>query len=170
ELEEGQIVSGHVARLTNFGAFINLGGVDGLVHISELSWKRIKHPNEVVRVGESVEVRVLSVDRSRERISLSLKQARPDPWMTMSESLRVGQVLDGRVTKLAKNYAFVEIAEGVEGLVPLNELSDYKVVKPSEVLKPDQPVKVKVIDVKADQRRITLSIRQASGGSGGPVP
>ncbi len=167
ELEEGQIVSGEVARLTNFGAFINLGGVDGLVHISELSWKRVKHPSDVVRVREQVEVRVLSVDRSRERISLSLKQARPDPWMLTVNKLKVGDVLDGRVTKLAKNYVFVEIAEGVEGLVPLSELSEYRVVRPSDAVKVDQPVKVKVIDIKADQRRITLSVRQGMPGGGG---
>ena len=167
ELEPGQIVSGEVARLTNFGAFINLGGVDGLVHISELSWKRIKHPSEVVRVREQVEVRVLSVDRNRERISLSLKQARPDPWTDLISNLSLGDIVDGRVTKLAKNYVFVEIAEGVEGLVPLSELSEFRVMKPSEVVKADQPVKVRVIDVKPDQRRITLSIRQAQPASAG---
>lgn len=167
ELEPGQIVSGEVARLTNFGAFINLGGVDGLVHISELSWKRIKHPSEVVRVREQVEVRVLSVDRSRERISLSLKQARPDPWSDLIATLSIGDIVDGRVTKLAKNYVFVEIAEGVEGLVPLSELSEFRVMKPSEVVKSDQPVKVRVIDIKPDQRRITLSIRQAQPASAG---
>lgn len=166
-LDEGQIVNGVVARLTNFGAFINLGGADGLVHISELSWKRIKHPGEVVRVGENVDVRVLSVSPDRDRISLSLRQARPDPWTTAMESLKVNDVVEGKVSKLAKNYVFVEIAEGVEGLVPLSELADHRVSKPSDHFKPDQEVRVKVLEVKPDSRRILLSIRQASGNSGG---
>lgn len=169
DLEEGQIVSGTVARLTNFGAFVNLGGVDGLVHISELAWKRIKHPSEVVRVGEAVDVRVLSVNRDKERISLSLKQARPDPWSGVDERFRENSVVKGRVSKLAKNYAFVEIDDGVEGLVPLSELSEYRVARPSEVLKVDQEVKVKVLEVKPEQRRILLSIRQGEGG-GGSIP
>jgi small subunit ribosomal protein S1 len=166
-LDEGQIISGTVARLTNFGAFINLGGADGLVHISELSWKRIKHPNEVVRVGEQVDVRVLSVSPEKDRISLSLRQARPDPWTTAVESLKVNDIVPGKVSKLAKNYVFVEIADGVEGLVPISELADFRVSKPAEHFKPDQEVKVKVLEIRPDSRRILLSIRQASGGSGG---
>lgn len=164
ELAEGQIVSGEVARLTNFGAFVNLGGVDGLVHISEMSWKRIKHPSEVVRVGEAVDVRVLGVDRSKERISLSLKQARPDPWQDLEETFAVGTVVPGKVTKLAKNYAFVEVMDGIEGLVPLSELSEFRVSKSSDVLTVGQEVKVRVIDLKPDQRRMTLSVRQAEAG------
>ena len=164
ELAEGQIVSGEVARLTNFGAFVNLGGVDGLVHISEMSWKRIKHPSEVVRVGEQVDVRVLGVDRGRERISLSLKQARPDPWQELEASFSIGSVVSGKVTKLAKNYAFVEVMDGIEGLVPLSELSEFRVSKSSDVLSVGQEVKVRVIDLKPDQRRMTLSVRQAEAG------
>lgn len=165
DLIEGQIVSGEVARLTNFGAFVNLGGVDGLVHISEMSWKRIKHPSEVVRVGETVDVRVLGVDRNKERISLSLKQARPDPWQEMDRNFSVGSVINGKVTKLAKNYAFVEVMDGVEGLVPLSELSDFRVAKSSDVLTVGQEVKVRVIDLKSDQRRMTLSVRQAEASN-----
>lgn len=164
ELAEGQIVSGEVARLTNFGAFVNLGGVDGLVHISEMSWKRIKHPSEIVRVGEQVDVRVLGVDRSRERISLSLKQARPDPWQELETTFPIGSVVPGKVTKLAKNYAFVEVMDGIEGLVPLSELSEFRVSKSSDVLAVGQEVKVRVIDLKPDQRRMTLSVRQAEAG------
>lgn len=166
-LEEGQIVSGTVARLTNFGAFVNLGGADGLVHISELSWKRIKHPSEVVRVGEQVEVRVLSVSPEKDRISLSLRQARPDPWTTAVENLKVNEIVPGKVSKLAKNYVFVEIAEGVEGLVPINELADFRVTKPAEHFKPEQEVRVKVLEIRPESRRILLSIRQASGNGGG---
>lgn len=165
DLTEGQIISGEVARLTNFGAFVNLGGVDGLVHISEMSWKRIKHPSEIVRVGEAVDVRVLSVDKGKERISLSLKQARPDPWQEISRSFNLGSIINGKVTKLAKNYAFVEVMDGVEGLVPLSELSDFRVSKSSDVLQVGQEVKVRVIDLKADQRRMTLSVRQADTSS-----
>ena len=164
ELAEGQIVSGEVARLTNFGAFVNLGGVDGLVHISEMSWKRIKHPSEVVRVGEQVDVRVLGVDRNKERISLSLKQARPDPWQGLETRFAIGTVVQGKVTKLAKNYAFVEVTDGIEGLVPLSELSEFRVSKSSDVLTVGQEVKVRVIDLKPDQRRMTLSVRQAEAG------
>ena len=164
DLDEGQIVTGTVARLTNFGAFINLGGVDGLVHISELAWKRIKHPSEVVRVGEKVDVRILSINKAKERISLSLKQARPDPWMTITENFAIGSIVGGKVSKLVKNYVFVEIADGVEGLIPINELADFRVGKPQDILKPEQEVKVKVLDVNPDQRRITLSLRQANPG------
>ncbi len=162
DLSEGQVLSGTVARLTNFGAFVNLGGVDGLVHISELSWKRIKHPSEVVQPGQAVEVLVLKVDPKRERISLSLRQARPDPWLTIEEQYKVGDVVKGRVTKLAKNYVFVELQDGVEGLVPLRELADYRVNRPEEVLKPDQEVEVRVIELNADGRRMVLSIRQVA--------
>ena len=166
-LDEGQIVNGVVARLTNFGAFVDLGGADGLVHISELSWKRIKHPNEVVRVGEQVDVRVLSVSPEKDRISLSLRQARPDPWTTAVESLKVNDIVPGKVSKLAKNYVFVEIADGVEGLVPISELADFRVTKPAEHFKPDQEVKVKVLEIRPDSRRILLSIRQSSAHSSG---
>ncbi len=169
DLDEGQIVSGTVARLTNFGAFINLGGVDGLVHISELAWKRIKHPSEVVRVGEKVDVRILSINKSKERISLSLKQARPDPWMTITENFKEGSIVPGKVSKLVKNYVFVEIADGVEGLIPINELADFRVGKPQDILKPEQEVKVKVLDVNPDTRRITLSLRQANPGMAMPA-
>jgi 4-hydroxy-3-methylbut-2-enyl diphosphate reductase len=162
QIEEGQILSGTVARLTNFGAFINLGGVDGLVHLSELAWKRIKHPNEVVKVGDKVEVRVLSVNPEKERISLSLKQARPDPWTVAAESLAVNQIIPGRVSKLAKNYLFVEIADGVEGLVPVSELTDQRVQRPLDQFKVDQEVKVKVLEVRPESRRILLSIKQGS--------
>jgi len=162
DLAEGQVLSGSVARLTNFGAFVNLGGVDGLVHISELSWKRIKHPSEVVQPGQAVEVLVLKVDPKRERISLSLRQARPDPWLTIEEQYKVGDVVAGRVTKLAKNYAFVELQEGVEGLVPLRELADYRVSRPEEVLQPDQELEVRVIELSADSCRMVLSVRQVA--------
>lgn len=163
-LQEGQIVSGRVARLTDFGAFVNLGGVDGLVHISELSWRRVNHPAEVVQVGQEIEVLVLKVDRKRERISLSYRQATPDPWQTtVRERYHPGDVVKGRVTKLAKKYVFVELSEGVEGLIPLVELADYRVVRPDEVVKPDEVVEVKILEIDPVARRILLSLRQARG-------
>jgi len=163
-LYEGLIVEGRVARITNFGAFVNLGGIDGLIHISELSWRRIKHPSEVIKVNETVEVMVLKVDQKRERISLSLRQAKPDPWQLAADRFKVGDLVSGRVTKMAKNYVFVELADGLEGLIPLVELAEGRMVKPDEILKPDQEVTVKIIDMKLDQRRITLSLRQAQEG------
>ncbi|HEY4002218.1 MAG TPA: 30S ribosomal protein S1 [Candidatus Xenobia bacterium] len=161
ELIEGQIVTGTVARLTNFGAFVNLGGVDGLVHLSELSWKRIKHPSEVVRIGERVDVLVLKVDRKRDRISLSLRQARPDPWLAITDSFKEGQLVKGKVSKLAKNYVFVELMDGVEGLIPLAELSEQRNVKPEDVLKVDEEIEVKILEIRSQERRILLSLRQA---------
>lgn len=164
DLSEGQVISGRVARLTNFGAFVNLGGVDGLVHISELSWKRIKHPQEVVQPGQDVEVLVLKVDPKKERISLSLRQARPDPWLTIDEQYKVGDLVKGRITKLAKNYAFIELQEGVEGLIPMSEISDTRGVRPEEMLKPDQEIEVRVIELRPESRRIVLSVKQAVEG------
>lgn len=164
DLSEGQVIAGRVARLTNFGAFVNLGGVDGLVHISELSWKRIKHPQEVVQPGQDVEVLVLKVDPKKERISLSLRQARPDPWLTIDEQYKVGDLVKGRITKLAKNYAFIELQEGVEGLIPMSEISDTRGVRPEEMLKPDQEIEVRVIELRPESRRIVLSVKQAVEG------
>jgi 4-hydroxy-3-methylbut-2-enyl diphosphate reductase len=163
ELVEGTVVTGTVARLTKFGAFINLGGVDGLVHLSELSWKRINDPHEVVRVGEKVDVLVLKVDKKKERISLSLRQARPDPWLTIEERFHEGQVVTGRVSRLAKNYAFVELEEGLEGLVPVGEISDRRISRPEDALRPGQEVQAKILEIRRDSRRILLSIRQALG-------
>ena len=160
-LEEGQIRSGRVARVTNFGAFVNLGGVDGLVHISELAWKRIKHPSEVLKVGDEIEVMVLAVNKKKDRISLSLKQALPDPWQMNIEEYNAGDVIEGSITKIAKNYIFVQLEPGIEGLVPLFEVSDDRGVKPSEIFSENQKVMVKILDIKPVQRRMTLSIKQA---------
>ncbi len=163
-LSEGQIVQGTVARLTNFGAFINLGGVDGLVHISEIAWKRIKHPSEVLNIGDKVDVMVLKVDREQERISLSRRQALPDPWLTIDESIKVNSIIKGKVTKIAKKYVFVEVAEGVEGVIPISELSDERNIKPSDVVKVGEEVEVKVLELDKDARRMVLSLKQAKDG------
>ncbi|MDQ7822817.1 MAG: 30S ribosomal protein S1 [Candidatus Eremiobacteraeota bacterium] len=160
-LYEGEIRTGKVARLTDFGAFVNLGGVDGLIHVSELSWRRVKHPSEVVRVGDTVEVLVLKIDPKKERISLSLRQAKADPWLALGEKFRIGDKIEGPVSKIAKNYVFVEVLEGVEGLVPISEISEEKVSRPDEILKVGQKIAAKVLDVKPSERRMILSIRQA---------
>ena len=165
-LYEGQIVTGKVARITNFGAFVNLGGVDGLVHISELAWKRIKHPSEVVKVNQEVDVMVLKVDKKRERISLSLRQAMPDPWSLIEEEMKPGDMIKGTVTKIAKKYVFVEIKDGVEGVIPIHELSDGKLVKPNSLVAENQEISVKVLDIKVPARRILLSLRQAGMEAG----
>lgn len=162
-LFEGQIIKGTIARITNFGAFVNLGGVDGLVHISELSWKRIKHPSEVVGINQEVEVMVLKVDKKRERISLSLRQALPDPWTTIGDEVSKGQIIKGIVSKIAKKYVFVEVTDGIEGVIPLHELAD-KMVRPASILKEGQEINVKVLEISPDDRRIVLSLRQVGGG------
>ncbi len=162
DLVEGQIIRGRVARTTNFGAFINLGGVDGLVHISELSYRRIKDPKEVVSINEEVDVLVLKVDKKKERISLSLRQARPDPWLTIEDNFAENQVVSGKVSKLANKYVFVELAEGIEGLIPLGELSVERVTKPDDVVSIGQQVDVKIMKLQPQMRRIELSLRQAS--------
>gem|GEM_PF-386046 len=164
-LYEGEIREGKVARITNFGAFVNLGGVDGLIHISELSWRRVNHPSEVVRVGDVVEVLVLKVDSKKEKISLSLRQAKSDPWLTVGEIFKIGSLAKGKVSKLAKNYVFVELMEGVEGLIPLIELSEDKIIRPDDILKENQTIEVKILDVRISERRIILSLKQAQADS-----
>lgn len=158
-IKEGEIVQGTVARLTNFGAFVNLGGIDGLIHISEMSWKRINHPEDLVKPGEKVDVRVLKVDLDKEKIALSLRQAKPDPWLVADEEFPVGSIVSGKVTKLAKKYAFVELKDGIEGLVPIHEIANERIGVPEDVLKIGQEVNVKVLEVKSKDRRMTLSIK-----------
>lgn len=160
-LYEGQIVKGVVARLTNFGSFVNLGGVDGLVHISEIAWKRIKHPSEVVKIGDNIDVMVLKVDKKRERISLSLRQALPDPWSMVRDKMTEGDIVTGNVTKIAKKYVFVEVMDGVEGVIPLHELAHKKMVKPSSILREGEDVSIKVLEIHPEARRMVLSYRQA---------
>ncbi|HEY6580218.1 MAG TPA: 30S ribosomal protein S1 [Rubrobacter sp.] len=158
-LEEGMIVKGTVSNLVDFGAFVDLEGIDGLIHISELSWQHVDHPSEVVEVGEEVEVKVLEVDRDRERISLGLKQTRKDPWQEIVERVKVGEQIQGRVTKLVSFGAFVEVAEGVEGLIHISELSDHHVETPDEIVRSGDEVDARIIDVDARRRRLSLSLR-----------
>jgi small subunit ribosomal protein S1 len=168
KLAKGQILKGTVSSIVDFGAFVDLGGIDGLVHISELSWSHVNHPSEVVAVGDPVEVMVLDVDMSRERISLGLKQTQDDPWKQLVRSFPIGAIVDGKVTKLVPFGAFVEIGDGVEGLVHISEMAKGHVEKPEDVVSVGLEVHVKVMDVDTERRRISLSIRAANTELGLP--
>ncbi|HZL04383.1 MAG TPA: S1 RNA-binding domain-containing protein, partial [Coriobacteriia bacterium] len=163
-LAKGQVRPGVVSSIVNFGAFVDLGGVDGLVHVSELSWKHIDHPNEVVEVGQEVTVEVLEVDMDRERVSLSLKATQEDPWQAFARTHSIGQVVPGKVTKLVPFGAFVRVEDGIEGLVHISELAVRHVEVPEQVAKVGADVFVKVIDIDLERRRISLSIKQANEG------
>ncbi len=165
-LQKGQVRPGVVSSIVNFGAFVDLGGVDGLVHVSELSWKHIDHPSEVVEVGQEVTVEVLDVDMDRERVSLSLKATQEDPWQQFARTHQIGQVVPGRVTKLVPFGAFVRVDEGIEGLVHISELAERHVEVPEQVVQVGDEIFVKVIDIDLERRRISLSLKQANEGSG----
>jgi small subunit ribosomal protein S1 len=167
-LQKGERRKGTVSSIVNFGAFVDLGGVDGLVHVSELSWKHVDHPSEVVSVGEEVEVEVLDVDLDRERVSLSLKATQEDPWKEFERQYQAGEIIDGQVTKLVPFGAFVRVAQGIEGLVHISELAEGHVESPEAVLSVGDGVRVKVIDVDVSRRRVSLSMRQV-GGQVAPV-
>ena len=162
ELGKGQVRSGVVSSIVNFGAFVDLGGVDGLVHVSELSWKHIDHPSEVVEVGQEVTVEVLDVDMDRERVSLSLKATQEDPWQTFARTHQIGQIVPGKVTKLVPFGAFVRVEEGIEGLVHISELAERHVEVPDQVVAVGDDAMVKVIDIDLERRRISLSLKQAN--------
>ncbi len=164
-LSKGQIRKGVVSSIVNFGAFVDLGGVDGLVHVSELSWKHIDHPGEVVEVGQEVTVEVLDVDMDRERVSLSLKSTQEDPWQQFARTHQIGQVVPGRVTKLVPFGSFVRVEEGIEGLVHISELADRHVEIPEQVVQVGDEIFVKIIDIDLDRRRISLSLKQANEGT-----
>ena len=161
-LTKGQIRKGVVSSIVNFGAFVDLGGVDGLVHVSELSWKHIDHPNEVVEVGMEVTVEVLEVDMDRERVSLSLKSTQEDPWQHFARTHQLGQIVPGNVTKLVPFGAFVRVQEGIEGLVHISELAERHVEIPEQVVQVNDEVMVKVIDIDLERRRVSLSLKQAN--------
>ncbi|MBV2365231.1 30S ribosomal protein S1 [Streptomonospora nanhaiensis] len=161
-LQKGQIRKGVVSSIVNFGAFVDLGGVDGLVHVSELSWKHIDHPSEVVEVGQEVTVEVLDVDMERERVSLSLKATQEDPWQQFARTHQIGQVVPGKVTKLVPFGAFVRVEEGIEGLVHISELAERHVEIPEQVVQVGTEIFVKIIDIDLDRRRISLSLKQAN--------
>ena len=162
ELAVGEVRPGVVSSVVNFGAFVDLGGMDGLVHVSELSYQHVNHPSEVVKVGDEVTIKVLEVDLDRERISLSIKQTQEDPWEAFSRAHEVGSVVDGNVTKTVPFGAFVSVGEGVEGLVHVSEIAAHRVESPELELSIGQPVKVKVTEMDEGRRRVSLSIKQAS--------
>ncbi|MCY7769831.1 30S ribosomal protein S1 [Bacillus haynesii] len=159
-LEAGQVLEGKVQRLTDFGAFVDIGGIDGLVHISQLSHSHVEKPSDVVEEGQDVKVKVLSVDRDNERISLSIKETLPGPWSNIGEKVKHGDVLDGKVQRLVSFGAFVEVLPGVEGLVHISQISNKHIGTPHEVLEEGQDVKVKVLDVNEEEERISLSMKE----------
>jgi len=162
KLQKGMILPGNVSSIVDFGAFVDLGGIDGLVHISELSWSHVNHPSEVVKVGDPVNVQVLDVDLDRERISLGLKQTTEDPWKQLVKNFPVGSIIEGTVTKLVPFGAFVELGDGVEGLVHISEMAKGHVETPDQVTSVGQKVHVKVMDIDEERRRISLSMRSAA--------
>ncbi len=162
KLQKGMVLPGTVSSIVDFGAFVDLGGIDGLVHISELSWSHVNHPSEVVKVGDAVNVQVLDVDLSRERISLGLKQTTDDPWKQLVKNFPIGSIIEGTVTKLVPFGVFVELGDGVEGLVHISEMAKGHVETPDQVASVGQKVHVKVMDVDEERRRISLSMRAAA--------
>jgi small subunit ribosomal protein S1 len=162
-LEPGQVVEGKISNIVDFGAFVDLDGIDGLIHISELSWSHVNHPSEVVAIGDTVRIKVLDIDRDRQRISLGLKQTQEDPWQRVISTHRSGDVLEGAVTKVVAFGAFVEILPGVEGLVHISELADHHVENPSEVVAPGTSLNVKILEIDEERRRLSLSIKRVEG-------
>ncbi|EGQ0325131.1 30S ribosomal protein S1 [Staphylococcus pseudintermedius] len=161
-IKAGDVIEGKVARLTNFGAFIDLGGVDGLVHVSELSHEHVKSPEEVVSIGDTVKVKVRSVEQDSERVSLSIKDTLPSPFETIQEKYSEGDIVEGKVMRLASFGAFVEISSGLQGLVHISEISHKHIGTPGEVLEPGQTVQVKILGINPEEERISLSIKAAN--------
>src|SRR6476619_2711370 len=160
KLQPGDVVEGQISNIVDFGAFVDLDGMDGLIHISELSWSHVNHTSEVLEIGQTVEVKVLDIDRDRQRISLGLKQTQSDPWQQVIENYSENDVVEGRVTKVVTFGAFVEILPGVEGLVHISELAQHHVENPREVVSQGQPVNVKIIEVDGERRRLSLSLKR----------
>ena len=161
ELKIGEKRNGEVVRLARFGAFVDIGGIQGLVHISDLSWKRISDPQEVVSVGDEVQVYILDFDKEKNRVSLGLKDLEEDPWNTVNTKYKVNDIVEANISNIAKFGAFVEIEPGVEGLVPLGEIQEERVINASDILEKGQKVKVKILNMDVDAHRITLSIKEA---------
>jgi small subunit ribosomal protein S1 len=164
-LQPGLVVEGKISNIVDFGAFVDLDGIDGLIHISELSWSHVNHPSEVLAIGDSVNVKVLDVDRGRQRISLGLKQTQEDPWQRVVDTYNVGDELEGTVTKVVTFGAFVEILDGVEGLVHISELAQHHVENPREIIQPGDDVKVKILEIDSERRRLSLSVKRVEGQS-----
>jgi small subunit ribosomal protein S1 len=164
DLAPGKTVTGVVSNIVDFGAFVDLDGIDGLIHISELSWSHVNHPSELLEIGQEVEVKVLDVDRDRQRISLGLKQTQADPWQRVLESYQQGDVVHGRATKVVTFGAFVEILQGVEGLVHISELAERHIENPREIVSQSDHVLVRIIEIDAERRRLSLSMKQVLPG------
>lgn len=162
-LQPGLVVEGVISNIVDFGAFVDLNGIDGLIHISELSWSHVNHPSEVIAIGDQVQVKVLDIDRDRQRISLGLKQTQEDPWQRVVSMYHVGDELAGKVTKVVTFGAFVEILDGVEGLVHISELAPYHVENPREIVEPGAELKVKILEIDSERRRLSLSAKRVEG-------
>lgn len=160
-LQEGESVKGIVRRLTNFGAFVDIGGVDGLLHISDMAYSRIKHPSEIVQVGDEIEVQVLKVDREHGKISLGLKQLKESPWANLDSKYPVGSLVTGKVVRLAPFGAFVQLEDGVDALIHISQLSERRIAKVEDAVKVGDMISAKVIEIKPEEKRISLSIREA---------
>jgi small subunit ribosomal protein S1 len=159
-LQPGMVVEGAISNIVDFGAFVDLDGIDGLIHISELSWSHVNHPSEILSIGDVVPVKVLDIDRDRQRISLGLKQTQEDPWQRVIDTYRIGDELEGKVTKVVTFGAFVEIMDGVEGLVHISELAHHHVENPREIVEPGQDVRVKILEIDSERRRLSLSVKR----------
>ena len=157
------MVEGKISNIVDFGAFVDLEGIDGLIHISELSWSHVNHPSEVISIGDTVRVKVLDIDRDRQRISLGLKQTQEDPWQKVLNEFKEGDVVDGKVTKIVAFGAFVQILPGVEGLVHISELAQHHVESPAEVVRPGDELKVQILEVDDSRRRLSLSVKRVEG-------
>ncbi|MGI8945653.1 MAG: 30S ribosomal protein S1 [Thermoleophilaceae bacterium] len=167
-LQPGQVIEGAISNIVDFGAFVDLDGIDGLIHISELSWSHVNHPSEILSIGDTVPVKVLDIDRERQRISLGLKQTQEDPWQRVVDTYSLGDELEGKVTKVVTFGAFVEIMDGVEGLVHISELAHHHVENPREVVEPGGSIKVKILEVDSDRRRLSLSVKRVAGNEPPP--
>jgi small subunit ribosomal protein S1 len=162
-LQPGLVVEGVISNIVDFGAFVDLEGIDGLIHISELSWSHVNHPSEILSIGDKVQVKVLDIDRDRQRISLGLKQTQEDPWQRIVDTYNVGDELEGKVTKVVTFGAFVEIMDGVEGLVHISELAAHHVENPREIVQPGDEIRVKILEIDSDRRRLSLSAKRVEG-------
>jgi small subunit ribosomal protein S1 len=162
-LAPGLVVEGQISNIVDFGAFVDLDGIDGLIHISELSWSHVNHPSEILEIGDTVQVKVLDIDRDRQRISLGLKQTQEDPWQRIVNTYNIGDELAGTVTKVVTFGAFVEILDGVEGLVHISELAAHHVENPREIVQPGDELRVKILEIDSERRRLSLSAKRVEG-------
>lgn len=164
-LEEGQVYTGRVTSVAEFGAFVNVNGADGLVHLSELSWERIQHPSEVLTVGQEVKVKVISIDKDKKRIGLSIRALQDDPWQAKADRFKVGQLVEGTITRLTKFGAFARLEGDIEGLIHISELSENRINHPKEAVKEGDTVTLRVVRIDSEQRRIGLSLRKVASGA-----